>query len=172
MKKKLLIASILLLASTSVLAATGHGYRIIKEELHAAPGSNFHVEEVTLGTTALMGKKSFEIAKTTTVVANAIIKLGQIGQLDGYHHISIENPSTVSKTIFVYQIKLDCMQAHSSYDRYIELEPGGTYKTDNHSYAAIQGGVIGNYPILGSTSVSAGTTFDISNGVGYLYVIN
>lgn len=43
MKLKLLIITLALTACTSVLAAEGHGYKILREEIHAAPGSNYHV---------------------------------------------------------------------------------------------------------------------------------
>lgn len=170
MKKKLLIAAILLMANGSVLAVTGHGYRIIKEELHAASGSNFHVEEVAPGTTAFMGKKSLANGITSTLVPNRTGKLMQIAQIDGYHHIAISN-MTSKKEVFEYKVSLDCTTAHSYYNRYIELDPGGTYQTDDHSYSAIQGSAIGNYTILGATSVASGSFSTFSTGNGILSII-
>lgn len=170
MKKKILMGSILLLANSSIFGATGHGYRILKEEIHSSPGIEFHIEEVSPGTAAAMQKKSMHSGITTTVIPNRIIKLGQIGQLDGYHHIAVNNSSTVQKVVYEYKISIDCTTAHAYFSRFVEVEPGGNYSTDEHSYVAIQGGVIGNYSILGATSVVSGFFSHASNGVGILYV--
>jgi hypothetical protein len=170
MKKKILFASILLIANSSILAATGHGYRVIKEEIHSSPGIQLHVEEVGPGTTAAMQKKSLASGITTTVIPNRVIKLGQIGQLDGYHHIAVINTSSVQKETYEYKISIACTTATGYFSRFIEVDPGGSYSTDEHSYVAIQGGVIGNYPILGATSVTSGYFAQASNGTGILYV--
>lgn len=49
MKKKILVIAVIFSASISVYAAQGKGYYEYGEEIHSAPGFNFHVEEVAPG---------------------------------------------------------------------------------------------------------------------------
>ena len=72
MKKKLILASAILATTiNSGFCATGQGYRILSEEIHSAPGFNFHVEEAQPGTAAALKKNKLYGSTSTSVPAKS-----------------------------------------------------------------------------------------------------
>ena len=170
MKKKLLVGCLLLLATSSTFA-----FRILKEEIHSSPGTTFHVDEISSSLSHVSKKKNMMAmlasGQTTTRVPARSGKVGLIGQVDGYHNISITNDST-TKEVYEYKVMLDCTDAHEYFSRFVELEPDEVYAIEQHSYVAVQIFEIGDYPIIAATTVASGMFNHISNGKNVYTVTN
>lgn len=167
MKKKLLIATMTLTVISSVYAAQGKGYHEYGEELHSAPGFNFHIEEVVPGTTAAQ-KKTILSGRTTTSVPSRSGRINQYITVDGYHGFTISN-NTHQRQTYEVNVSLDCDNLHSSYRRYVDIEPGGYYARDDHTYGAVQESHPGNYRIEAASNLR-GESSDSSRDSNTLYV--
>ena len=167
MKKKLLVTAIVFTAVTSTFAATGKGYREYGEEIHSAPGFNFHVEEVPVGTT-MAQKKSLLGGKTTTSVPSRIGRINQGIVVDGYHGFTINNNTDQRQTYEIY-VSLVCDKLHSSYRRYVDVNAGGNYTRDDHTSGIVLESYPGKYRIEAESRIK-GESSDFSQGSSYLFV--
>ena len=167
MKKNIFILTIIISTITSAYAAQGKGFREYGEEIHSAPGFNFHVEEVAPGTT-LAQKKSVVSGRTTTNVPSKNGRINQNISVDGYHGFSISN-STRQRQTYEISVSLDCDNLHSFVRRYVDVDPGGYYTRDDHSFGTVQEYYAGNYRIEAETRLS-GESNDASRDSNTLYV--
>lgn len=169
MKKKIILAFFALTIITSTYAAQGTGYREYGEEYHSTPGANFHVEEVPIGTTAAMSqKKSTLNASTMTSVPNKNGRVNEYITVDGYHRFTISNNTHQRQTYETY-VSLNCDNMHSYYRRYVDVDPGGYYTRDDHTFGTVQESVPGSYRIEGESKL-AGESSDQSHDNGTLYI--
>lgn len=167
MKKKILITVIALTAVNLGFAATGKGYRVLSEEMHSAPGFNFHVEEVQPGAAAAQ-KKSFSSSRVKTSVPSRSGRINQSITVDGYHDFTISNNTKQRQTYEMY-VSLDCENLHSYYRRYVEINSGGYYTNSDHSSGTVQEAYTGSYRIEAKTELS-GESSDSSRDSNTLYI--
>jgi hypothetical protein len=167
MKNKLLIILIALMTTTSTFATTDKGYKILSEEIHSAPGFNFHVEH-TQGIDVNNQKKNLFIGQTTTNVPSRSGHVNDYITVDGYHTFKITNTTNRSQTYETY-VSLDCEDLHSYYRRYVEVVPGGSFLYSDHSYGTVQKSSAGNYRISAETKLG-GESSHASRDSNKLYV--
>ena len=142
MKKKLLLTAILLTAVTSGYAAQGKGYREYGEKIEQTPGANFHLQEMTPGSfnavVANEKKKSLLLGSgsTRTSVPSKSGRVNEYIQVDGYHDFIISNNTHRPQT-YQLAVTLECGSLRFRDSRYVDVEPGGYYTRNDHSYGAV-----------------------------------
>jgi len=172
MKKKLLVAAITLTTVTSIYAAQGKGYREYGEKIEQSPGANFHLEEMppgSFGTVVANNKKKILLSVgTRTSVPSRSGRVNQYLQVDGYHDFTITNNTHQRQTYRLF-VSLECGSMRFSDSRYVDIEPGGYYTRNDHSYGAVQQAYPGSYRIAAETSLD-GESSHSSRDSNTLYV--
>ena len=169
MKKKISFICLAIL-TTSTFAATGHGYRILDKEIHAAPGSNFHVEDMAPRSQNMLGDPPIypTQAKTTTTVPDREGKINQSIQVDGYHDFAIRNNT---ETSIVYEEKVTLWNGvmKNSFLEHVEIAPHGEFYATKHSFGTCQKNQTGDYA-TGAESFVTGIYGSYSNSTGVLII--
>lgn len=164
---KTLFVTTALIAVNSSFGATGKGYRILSEEIHSAPGFNFHVEDTQQGASSIQ-KKSFLSGRTRTQVPSKSARVNESITVEAYHDFNISN-NTKKRQVYEEYVSLNCDNLRSYYTRHIEVYPGGYYNNNEHSYGTVQESYAANYRIEGETKLS-GESSDSSRDSNILYV--
>jgi hypothetical protein len=141
---KILLAAVLL---SSPVFADNSGVTVISEKLTCSPGFKCGIENLS---------SSLKKTLSATARASAPNRSGLVNdynQIDGYHDISIVN-STKSSQSYEYTYTLQCESANLTYSKWVNLAPGATYTTSDHSYGTVQKASTGSYRITAETKVA------------------
>jgi hypothetical protein len=168
MKKTLI--TLLLLSNISAYASSWSGYQILNNEMKTTPGSNFRVQEISPDSLPAQ-KKTMKMIGGTLVSVNIpsqIARVGQPGQIEGYHSISIHN--TLGRNQ-IYRITVNCDESRNSFSRMVAVNNGATYATSFKTYSVVQKSSPGQYKIVGYTQLDGDKSIK-QGDVGTLHVTN
>lgn len=137
--------------STSTIAATGHGYKILGSRIESDPRFHFHVEDVN-------PISSSNQSSSTTKVPPKEGKINENIEVDGYHDINIYNDTKETQT-YETIVQLKCHEMQNSFYEYVQIEPNGVYTSEKHTSGVVQSDIQASY-------YSNGDTFVALNDVG------